>query len=252
MPLIALPFWKIADLVVPLSQSQRLFGLSILGLPLNTVYDWIGLADYTALAAVAIFGAYCCVLVWTRVGQKWFRTEEEQDAYLDSIEEGIRHGDFEGVLQAVEGDQRAIPMLISLGLHNRQLGYFKVKQLMSERFERDVIADLNINISWITTVIKTAPMLGLFGTVVGMIGAFATLASAQSVEPTKLAKDINVALYTTAIGLCIAIPLLMALNAVNNRIRHMETLVGSGMTRFLEAFKLGLQNEAAPGSRHSA
>ncbi len=241
---------------IPLFLSEfqglpNLLGLSLLGLPLNTIWDWIGLADYLALAAVAIYGAYCCVLVWTRVGQKWFRTEEEQDQFLDSLDADLRQGNFDAVVQACDADQRAIPMLISMGLRNRQLGFTKVKQLLTERFERDVIADLNINISWITTVIKTAPMLGLFGTVVGMIGAFATLASAQSIEPTKLAKDINVALYTTAIGLCIAIPLLMALNAVNNRIRQMETLVGSGLTRFLDAMRIGL-HRTERGSRNTA
>lgn len=206
----------------------------------QTIYDWIGLAVYSALAAVALFGAYCCVLVWTRVGQKWFKTEEEQDAFMESVETDLLSGNFETVEAACEGDQRAIPMLVNLGVMNRHLGYAKVKHLLTERFQRDVLVDMEKNISWVTTVIKTAPMLGLFGTVTGMIGAFATLATAQSVEPTKLAKDINVALYTTAIGLSIAIPLVMALNAVNNRIRHMEELVGSGVTRFLEAFRTGL------------
>lgn len=215
----------------------------------QTIYDWIGLADYCALATVALFGAYCCVLLWTRVGQKWFKSEEEQDAFMDSIEPDLLAGNFESVEEACEGDQRAVPMLISLGLMNSQLGYAKVKNLLSERFQRDVVAELDKNISWVTTVIKTAPMLGLFGTVTGMIGAFATLASAQSVEPTALAQDINVALYTTAIGLSIAIPLVMALNAINNRIRHMEELVGSGLTRFLEAFREGLAKRA---SRKSA
>ncbi|MEM7473753.1 MAG: MotA/TolQ/ExbB proton channel family protein [Planctomycetota bacterium] len=206
----------------------------------QNIYDWIGLADYCALATVALFGAFCCVLVWSRVGQKWFKTEDEQNAFLDTIEADLAAGNFENVQAACEGDPRAVPMLVSLGVMNRNLGYAKVKQLMMERFQRDVLGDLEKNISWVTTVIKTAPMLGLFGTVTGMIGAFATLASAQSVEPTALAQDINVALYTTAIGLAIAIPLVMALNAVNNRIRHMEELVGSGVTRFLEAFRIGL------------
>ncbi len=215
----------------------------------QTIYDWIGLACYIALAAVAGFGAFCCILVWSRVGQKWFKTEDEQDALLESLEPDLLAGNFDAVEQACEGDQRAVPMLISLAVINRQLGYAKVKHLLTERFQRDVLADLERNISWVTTVIKTAPMLGLFGTVSGMIGAFATLASAASVEPTKLAKDINVALYTTAIGLAIAIPLVMALNAVNNRIRHMEELVGSGVTRFLEAFRVGLTRT---GSKKSA
>jgi biopolymer transport protein ExbB len=209
----------------------------------ETIYDWIGLADYCALAGVALFGAFCCVLVWTRVGEKWFKTEDEQNAFLDSIEADLASGHFENVEAACEGDKRAVPMLISLGVMNEHLGYAKVKALLMERFQRDVLGELEKSISWVTTVIKTAPMLGLFGTVTGMIGAFATLASAQSVEPTKLAKDINVALYTTAIGLAIAIPLVMALNAVNNRIRHMEELVGSGVTRFLEAYRTGLEKK---------
>jgi hypothetical protein len=207
----------------------------------QTIYDWIGLAVYLALAGVALFGAFCCVLVWTRVGQKWFKSEDEQDAFLDRIEADLMAGDFEAVQQVCSSDPRAVPMLVTLGIQNKHLGYAKVKHLLTERFQRDVLADLENNISWIMTVIKTAPMLGLFGTVVGMIGAFATLSMTQSAEPTKLAKDINIALYTTAIGLSIAIPLVMALNAVNNRIRHMEELVGSGVTRFLEAFRVGLK-----------
>lgn len=226
--------------------------MSLFGFPLNTIWDWIGLADYIALAAVALYGAYCCVLIWSRVGQKWFKTEDEQDDFMATLEPDLRAGNFDAVETACEGDQRAIPMLINLGLMNRQLGYAKVKQLLTERFQRDVLADLERNVSWVSTVIKTAPMLGLFGTVTGMIGAFATLASAASVEPTKLAKDINVALYTTAIGLSIAIPLVMAMNAVNIRIRHMQELVGSGMSRFLEAFKAGLARNEGRGTRNSA
>lgn len=207
----------------------------------QTIWDWIGLACYISLALVALFGAFCCVLVWTRIGQKWFRTEDEQDAFLDSIEADLMSGNFAAVEDVCESDPRAIPMLINLGVKNKHLGYAKVKHLLSERFQRDVLAELENYVSWVIVVIKTAPMLGLFGTVTGMIGAFGILASAQSVEPTKLAKDINVALYTTAIGLSIAIPLVMTLNAVNNRIKHMEVLVGAGLTRFLEAYHVGLK-----------
>ena len=214
----------------------------------QSIYDWIGLADYIALALVALYGAFCCILVWSRVGQKSYKSEEAQDAFLDSIEPDLLAGNFDAVEQACEGDQRAVPMLISLGVMNRHLGYAKVKHLLSERFQRDVLADLESNISWVTTVIKTAPMLGLFGTVTGMIGAFATLANAKSVVATDLAKDINVALYTTAIGLAIAIPLVMALNSVNNRIRRMEELVGSGLTRFLEAFRVGMTRNSTKRS----
>ncbi len=206
----------------------------------ENIYEWIGALDYLCLLLVALFGAFCCVLVWTRVGQKRFKSEGEQEAFLDSIEPDLLAGNFEAVEAACDADQRTVPMLVNLGVMNEHLGYAKVKNLLAERFQRDVLEGLESNVSWVATVIKTAPMLGLFGTVIGMIGAFATLADAQTADPTKLAKDINVALYTTAIGLSIAIPLVMALNAVNNRIRNLEELVGSGVTRFLEAFKVGL------------
>jgi len=55
-----------------------------------------------------------------------------------------------------------------------------------------------------------------------------------------LAMDIRVALETTAIGLTIAIPLVMCMASITNRIRHMQDLVVSGIAQFLEAFKEGL------------
>ncbi len=54
------------------------------------------------------------------------------------------------------------------------------------------MGDLDVRIAWVVTVIKTAPMLGLFGTVVGMMGAFGKLAGSKNVNPTDLAGDIRV------------------------------------------------------------
>ena len=98
--------------------------------------------------------------------------------------------------------------------------------------------------SWVNTVVKSAPMLGLLGTVVGMMGAFLTLSTNKNVDPTQLAGDINVALRTTACGLAIAIPLIVMMSSVNIRIRKMEDLVSSGLTRFLDAYRQGLAKKA--------
>ena len=92
-------------------------------------------------------------------------------------------------------------------------------------------------------------MLGLFGTVVGMMGAFGKLASSANVNPSDLAADIQVALQTTAIGLTIAIPLVMCMASITNRIRHMQDLVVSGIAQFLEAFKEGLSRRGEDGSK---
>jgi len=86
-------------------------------------------------------------------------------------------------------------------------------------YVEDAIADFTINenrknmslINYISLIAQAAPMLGLFGTVLGMVGAFGTLASGDgSADPGALAGDISVALLTTLWGLITAIPALTA------------------------------------------
>lgn len=82
----------------------------------------------------------------------------------------------------------------------------------------DAIADFSINetrkqmtfINLLSLVAQAAPMLGLFGTVFGMIGAFGTLATNNAADPSLLAKDISVALLTTMWGLVVAICAIIA------------------------------------------
>ena len=110
----------------------------------------------------------------------------------------------------------------------------KLRHLLSDRYQRDVANDLEFRISWINTVIKTAPMLGLFGTVLGMMSAFGKLGGESKVEATGLAEDISLALITTALGLAIAIPLSLVTATLNIRIRKMEDLVNVGLGRVLD------------------
>lgn len=208
-----------------------------------SLFDIISNSTYLALALIALWGIYCIVLVWTRVGQKRFTSEEEQDAYLDELEPLLEAGQFDAALERCEGDTRAIPQMVELAIVNRHHGLKRARQIMTDRFQRDVMSDLDYRLSWVGTVIKSAPMIGLFGTVFGMMGAFKTLATAESVEPSALAGDIQVALVTTASGLAIAIPLMILVANVNIKISKMEDLIGSGVTRVFEAFKNGLSKQ---------
>ncbi|MEM7312754.1 MAG: MotA/TolQ/ExbB proton channel family protein [Planctomycetota bacterium] len=204
---------------------------------LGALTGYIANAIYFVLAGVALWGAFCVIMVWTRVAQKRFRNEEEQDALLDQIEPMIQAGDFDSVETQLDGDLRAVPQLALLAVRNRDMGYSNVRHLVMDRFQRDVLADLEHRLSWVNTVIKSAPMIGLLGTVMGMMGAFAKLAGAENVRPDALAADIMVALITTAAGLSIAIPLVLCTASINIRISKMEDLVAAGLTRFFSVFK---------------
>jgi biopolymer transport protein ExbB/TolQ len=74
-----------------------------------------------------------------------------------------------------------------------------------------------------------------------MMGAFEELASGEKIDAANLAENISLALITTVIGLAIAIPLMLVVNAINVRVRKLEDLVGLGLTQFFEAFKPALE-----------
>lgn len=195
---------------------------------------------YGVLALLALGGAFFAILIWRRVAHTRFRNEQEQDEFLDEVARNLKAGNFEAVATACEGDRRALPQLALLAVLNRDAGYGKVRQMLIDRFQRDVLADLEYQLSWVGTFVKSAPMVGLLGTVMGMMGAFSKLSSGDKVDPKLLAEDISFALITTALGLSIAIPLVLFTASANIRIRKMEDLVTAGLARFLEIFKAAL------------
>lgn len=209
----------------------------------SELYNLVGNATYVAQAAVALWGAFCVVMILRRIGQKRFRNEEAQQEFLQALSDPLERGEFEQALAMCEEDGRAVPQLTLLAIANRSLGFEKVRKLMVDRFQRDVMADLEHRITWVNTVIKSAPMLGLFGTVLGMMGAFGKLAGAETVKPEQLAQDIALALITTAVGLAIAIPLVICMAGINIRLRKMEDLAISGLSHVLDGFRAGLSKK---------
>lgn len=202
------------------------------------IYDFVGNADYYVLGAAAFWGILCMVLVWQRVANKRFRNEKEQDAFMEQIEAHLANGDVKSAQAVCEGDQRAVPMMVDLALQNREMDPDKLEGWIMDRFQFDVLSDLEGRITWVSTIIKSAPMLGLIGTVAGMMGAFETLETATTSDPTKdLLRDIRMALEHTLIGLLITVTLLTGMATINNRMRTMEELVVFGMNRFFEALR---------------
>lgn len=75
-------------------------------------------------------------------------------------------------------------------------------------------------IHYINVIATVSPMIGLLGTVSGMIGAFQTMSAGGMGRPELLAGDIGEALITTATGLCIGIPAMIAHSYFNNRLNN--------------------------------
>ena len=99
--------------------------------------------------------------------------------------------------------------------------FHQFDQIIKE-IEMDEISPLEKRLHILGIIAHVAPMLGLLGTVTGMIDAFKDLAKFGAGDPTIVADSISKALITTAAGLSIAIPALVVYNLLNKRIEEIE------------------------------
>jgi biopolymer transport protein ExbB len=197
---------------------------------------------YTALALTALYGAFCVILLVRRIAQKRFMTTSAADQFLDEIRGLVRQRNFEAIVEMCDSPpywSKATPQLMLVALDNRDVPLAKLRRRLAEKFERDVLADLEYRASWISTLVKSAPMLGLLGTVTGMISAFAKMESmAQAgTDPGQLAGDISFALFTTALGLSVAIPLVLAGAMIHVRIGKLQDAVQQQIGEFLDEYE---------------
>lgn len=204
---------------------------------MQDLFNLVGNIIYAAMAVLAIWGAFCAVLVWRRVAQVRFRNDAEQSEFFDELDTELAKGDYEKAAEICEDDRRAMPQLALYALEHRELGPVKVQRRLVERFQQDVLADIEHRLAWVSTVTKSAPMVGLFGTVIGMMAAFDNLGAGTKVDPGVMANNIMLALITTAIGLAIAVPLMIATASINIQIRKMEDLVASGLSRLMDSLQ---------------
>lgn len=93
------------------------------------------------------------------------------------------------------------------------------RQTATEDVGKDVAHQLNRYLPALATIAVVAPLMGLFGTVVGMIEIFASYTPAGG-DPAQLARGISIALYNTAFGIIIAIPALIFHRYFRARVDH--------------------------------
>jgi biopolymer transport protein ExbB len=105
-----------------------------------------------------------------------------------------------------------------------------------ERAEAIVHAELKRGVSGLATIGSTAPFVGLFGTVVGIINAFKGISTEKSTGLGAVAGGISEALVTTAIGLLVAIPAVMMFNYFTGRIEAFDVEMGNSSSELIDYF----------------
>ena len=204
---------------------------------INELAKQLGDACYAFLAVNFLFGVFQVIVIWRRIRQLRFRRQQAETEFTGQLETLLNGGQYDAAIQMCDYDYRALPRLCLLMLANRSYPYDKLRQTVAESMQRDILADLEYRLSWIATVIKNGPLLGLFGTVLGMMASFGRIGTGEKVQPSVIAEDISIALICTAMGLATAIPLGYILSSLTIRVRVLQESLGSGLSRILEHFR---------------
>ncbi|MDH3320958.1 MAG: MotA/TolQ/ExbB proton channel family protein [Betaproteobacteria bacterium] len=126
-----------------------------------------------------------------------------------------RHGVNDDVLDKLAKDS-PLGEVLAAGLRNRRSSRYVMKEAVEEA-GRTVAHELERFLTTLGTIATAAPLLGLFGTVIGMIEIFGSQ-SPSGANPQQLAHGISVALYNTAVGIGIAIPALIFYRHFKNKV----------------------------------
>ncbi len=146
----------------------------------------------------------------------------------------IRAGEFREAFKMCEGRDELLAKVLHSGLKMADHERFVIQEYMESEGERGA-ARLWQRISYLNNIGVIAPLLGLLGTVWGMIGAFSAIAwdSAQ-IKGINMANNVSMAMITTAGGLVVAIPCLMLYYYLRGRVISVVARVESLASEFVE------------------
>jgi len=130
------------------------------------------------------------------------------DEFVRSVEDLVKKQKMSEAIFLAKGDSSSMGRIFFAGLKNAGRGLWLVKEAVEERGDREAVG-LEKRIGILATVANLAPLLGLLGTVSGMIRSFNVISLEGTGNPAHLAGGIAEALITTAAGLCVAIPTLV-------------------------------------------
>ena len=145
---------------------------------------------------------------------------------VEGFEAHLNEKRYQEAYELAKADDSFLGQVLSAGLGKLSAGYAPAIEAMQEVGEEENMK-LEHRLSYMALIGTVAPMLGLFGTVHGMISSFRVIATSDSTPKANLlAEGISTALFTTLVGLAIAIPAIAAHNILRNRISRLVLEVG--------------------------
>jgi biopolymer transport protein ExbB len=156
---------------------------------------------------------------------------------LGELEVLFEDEEYEEALELCEAEPSYFTNVVASGLPKMSAGYDAMIEAMQAEGDAETFK-LQTKVGYITLICALAPMLGLMGTVYGMIMAFQKIASAKGApEPSELADSIGLALVTTLLGLIVAVPFLCVAYILKTRVTRLSIEVTGAVEDLFERFR---------------
>jgi biopolymer transport protein ExbB len=167
-----------------------------------------------AFAITSICFVMLVVMNWMSIN----RNNIMPQAMIDTFKQQLEEQKFQEAYETAHASDSPQGKILAAGLAKMQSGYEAAQQSMSDVAEEEIMR-LEQKLGWIAMIAGIAPMLGLLGTVFGMVDSFNVIArSGTAPQASELAAGISTALITTQVGLLIAIPAMIVYEFLRNKL----------------------------------
>ena len=184
----------------------------------------INIVDTLRSSFTMIILLACSVVALTFIFERWLfykHTSIDADRFFMKIREAFRNEGTERAISVCNSSLAPLAAVIKSGLEESEKNVQVAAEMMDAMaIEQRTKLEKNLNI--LGTLGNVAPLIGLFGTVVGIIRAFHSLSVSGSAGPSVISAGIAEALITTAAGLVVAVP---AVVFYNYYLRRVETVM---------------------------
>ncbi len=158
---------------------------------------------------------------------------------LSELESLFDEEEYEEAMDLCDQEDSVLCRIVGAGLAKIGGGYARMKESVDE-VSTEETTTLVQKISYLSLIASVAPMLGLLGTVIGMVEAFNVIATMKgAANPADLAEGISKALMTTLMGLIVAIPCLAAYMFFRNRVMKLSLEASAISGELLDRFRAG-------------
>jgi biopolymer transport protein ExbB len=175
---------------------------------------WLGILIWLALLGVSIAAVALAIDSFVTVKEEKIAPPE----LVKEVREAMEQGDVMKAIQQCQKKETPLSNVLIAGFQNVQEGFDVIQEMVGAAADSES-EKLVQRVAYLIVCANIAPMVGLLGTVQGMIFAFGTLATqeAGAAQQAMLAMNIAQALWTTAAGLVVAIPALSFYTYFKNR-----------------------------------